>query len=363
MSLAPLSKASWSGGSATPAPGPRGGGFRRLFPTLGLAGLLLLAARSAGFAQPAYLPGHAYFGAANYIEYLAGDMPLIISVPHGGTLRPDSVPDRKEGEFTPDAHTEELARALHQVFHDRFGHFPHVIICRLQRHKIDCNRDQEEGAGDNPTARQAWQDFHKFVAAAHRAVEAGAGRGLYIDLHGQSHAIKRVELGYCLNEYQLANSDRALNQPEFVTNSTLRCLAQRSPLPFATLLRGTNSLGALLAEAGYPAVPSPAMPDPGQGNEYFGGGYNVRRYSSLGGGGGIDGLQLEANYVGARDTPENRTNFCRALARALEVYFTAHYQWNLTSGTASSSAATASSAPPHQAARAPRPIVEKSSPP
>lgn len=32
-----------------------------------------------------------------YIEYRPGNLNLIISVPHGGTLRPDSIPDRDAG--------------------------------------------------------------------------------------------------------------------------------------------------------------------------------------------------------------------------------------------------------------------------
>ena len=62
-------------------------------------------------------------------------MPLIISVPHGGTLKPADIPDRKDGEFVSDAHTEELARAVQQVIHNCFGHWPHVVICRLERRK------------------------------------------------------------------------------------------------------------------------------------------------------------------------------------------------------------------------------------
>ena len=162
---------------------------------------------------------------------------------------------------------------------------------------------------------------------------ARTGKGFYIDLHGQSNPTKRVELGYCLTESQLTNSDSVLNQPAYARGSTIRALAQRTSLPFSDLLRGTNSLGALLAARGYPAVPSPAMPNPGPGNYYFGGGYNVRRHSSANGS-AIDGLQMEVNYAGVRDTAINRTNFSLALAQVLELFFKDHYRLDLKTGAA-----------------------------
>jgi hypothetical protein len=295
--------------------------------------LVLVITLSRGLAQTAYEPGKSYFGRSNYVEYIAGDMPLIFSAPHGGALKPAEIPDRKNGEFVSDANTEELARAVQQVFHNCFGHYPHVVICRLERRKVDCNRDLEEGAGADPGARQAWHDYQRFIETARNKVLASAGRGFYIDLHGQSNPIKRVELGYCLTDSQLTNADTVLNQPAYAGGSTLRALAQRTRLPFSELLRGTNSFGALLAAKGYPAVPSPAMPNPGPGNCYFDGGYNVRRHSSANGG-AIDGLQMEVNYAGVRDSAINRTNFSLALSQVLDSFFRNHYRLDLRTGAA-----------------------------
>ena len=301
--------------------------------------VLLLAVFLAGFrslAETAYEPGKSYFGRSNYVVYIAGDMPLIISAPHGGILKPAALPDRKAGEFTHDDHVEEMARTLQQVLHQCFGHYPHIIICRVERRKVDCNREIEAGAGDQPGARQAWTDFQRFIAIARSTVLATTGKGFYIDLHGQSHTIKRAELGYCLTGSQLTNADRVLNAPAYANRSSIRNLAQRTGRPLAELLRGTNSFGALLAAQGYPAVPSPTMPDPGRDNPYFDGGYNARHHSSANGG-AVDGLQMELNLKGVRDTAINRTNFSRALAQVLDAYFTAYYGFDLKTGAASGS--------------------------
>ena len=303
----------------------------RMLKGLTSACLVWLAAISSSLGQNHYQPGQSYFGRSNCIEYIAGDMPVIFSVPHGGTLKPADIPDRKGGEFISDAYTEELARTVQQVFHNSFGHYPHVVICRLERRKVDCNRDIEEGAGHNPGARQAWYDYQRFIETARSNVLASTGKGFYIDLHGQSNPIKRVELGYCLTDSQLTNADSVLNQPAYAGCSTIRALAQRTRLPFSELLRGTNSFGAMLAAKGYPAVPSPAMPNPGPGNSYFDGGYNVRRHSSANGS-AIDGLQMEVNYAGVRDTAINRTNFSLALAQVLDSFFRNHYRFDLRTG-------------------------------
>ncbi|MGB8168224.1 MAG: hypothetical protein WCF18_12075, partial [Chthoniobacteraceae bacterium] len=65
---------------------------RQLF-FLILSGLLLAGRNDAA----EFTPGKSYFGQDNYIEYIAGDLPLIISSPHGGREKPDEFPDRAKG--------------------------------------------------------------------------------------------------------------------------------------------------------------------------------------------------------------------------------------------------------------------------
>src|SRR4051812_25103680 len=84
-------------------------------------------------AEEGRQPGQSYFGRNRYIEYLAGDLPVIISAPHGGRERPEELPDREQGTFAFDTNTQELARAVADELHARTGHWPHVILCRLHR--------------------------------------------------------------------------------------------------------------------------------------------------------------------------------------------------------------------------------------
>src|SRR5262245_52259457 len=44
----------------------------------------------------AYVAGQSYLGTNAYVEYLAGNAPVILTAPHGGSLAPSSIPDRTD---------------------------------------------------------------------------------------------------------------------------------------------------------------------------------------------------------------------------------------------------------------------------
>src|SRR5262245_851973 len=141
--------------------------LRRLRPNSGYcaAGLLsLLFVASAcdsstePGATPNYIAGHSYFGVGNYIEYVAGNSPVILTAPHVGSILPATIPDRTAascgGEATTvtDGNTRELVLAMQQKFFERFGKYPHVIIANLSRRKLDPNRLLVEAACGNAAA-------------------------------------------------------------------------------------------------------------------------------------------------------------------------------------------------------------------
>ena len=148
---------------------------------------------------PSYVPGTTYFGRSNYTEYVAGNLPLIISAPHGGDLTPSELPNRTNtSTYTvttdPDLWTANLARAIRTACSNRYGRYPHVIICDVDRSKVDCNREIIEGAQDNTNTQTVWREFHAFIGKAREQVSNNYGRGLYIDLHGHGHTIQRNEI-------------------------------------------------------------------------------------------------------------------------------------------------------------------------
>ena len=227
-------------------------------------------------APPRFIPGQSYFGVDNHIEYLAGDLPFILSAPHGGRERPEGIPDRKEGTFAFDVGTQELARAIAAEMHKQTGHWPHIIICRITRRKIDCNREIVEACAGNTDAEAIWQDWHRFIGAARDRVIRDFGRGLYIDLHGHGHKVAQLEMGYLHSAAEYDVSDEALGASNNTAKSSLQALVALNRRPYAELIRGDYALGTLLMDRGFPATPSKQRPTPTA--PYFSGGYNTIRY-------------------------------------------------------------------------------------
>ncbi|MBI3881022.1 MAG: hypothetical protein HY301_13305 [Verrucomicrobia bacterium] len=270
-------------------------------------------------AAETFTPGRTYFGRSNYIEYLAGDLPFVLSAPHGGREKPAELPDREKGTFAFDTNTQELARAIRDEFIARSGHYPHIIISRVQRRKLDCNREIVEAAAGHKLAEQSWNEYHAFIDAAQKSVVAKYGKGFFIDLHGHGHKDARLELGLGHNADVYAKPDAELNKPDIYEQSTLRLIARTGKISYTALLRGPTSFGALMEKQGFPATPSPGKPVPG--TPYFNGGYTARRHSAVE---NFAGLQIESNSKGVRDTEANRKKFATALFNTLKTYLDAH---------------------------------------
>ena len=306
---------------------------RRAACALLLGAAALPALRAATPARPdtpaapaAKTPGTAYFGTARYIEYVAGDLPIVLTSPHGGRLRPAAVADRKEGVTDMDANSQELARALAAAFHARTGAHVHLVASHLHRSKLDPNREIKEAAQGEPAAELAWREFHVSISGALAAAVARHGFAFLVDIHGHSHPIARLELGYALSSPQLNVTDTAFDRSGVIAVSTFRDLHTRRGGSAATLLRGAHSLGALFAAQGYDAVPSPAMPDPGQ-HPYFSGSYIVRHHTAAPHAAAVSGLQIECHRIGVRDTEENRAKFARAAAEVLLTFLQENYAY------------------------------------
>jgi hypothetical protein len=271
-----------------------------------------------------YVPGQSYFSQNNYIEYIAGNAPVIFSASHGGALTPSDIATRTCGTNTTDLNTQELVRQMQVSFFNHTGRYPHVVINRLSRSKLDANRDLQEATCGDPTATISWMAWLGFLDVAKQAVTANGGKGWYMDMHGHRHAIQRLELGYNLSRANLNLPDAALDaSPAFEDSSTIRTISRDSSQSFSALLRGATSLGTMYTAEGFRSVPSVAEPSPGS-DPYFNGGYNVERYGCQDGG-TLCGVQIETNRAGVRDSAANRTRFADATARILEQYLATHW--------------------------------------
>jgi N-formylglutamate amidohydrolase len=275
--------------------------------------------------------GKTYLSANDYIEYRAGNLPIIITAPHGGRLEPASIPDRTCAACTTvmDANTQELASQLDTALRQTLGCVPHIIISRLHRKKLDPNREIVEAAGGNAQAEQGWQAFHQYVQAAKDSVLKKYGKGLLIDLHGHGHTIQRLELGYLLDDPDLRLADSALTTTTFLNRFSVKNMVKNNPNRFnlPQILRGVFSLGTLLENEGYPSVPSMQQPFPKLGEDYFNGGYITSRHGSRDST-ALDAIQIECNLTGVRDNYTNRRSFSLKLASVIKQYLGKHYFTN-----------------------------------
>ncbi len=266
----------------------------------------------------------AHFGTDRYLEYRPGDLPLVLTSPHGGSLTPDSIPDRKEGVTSKDMFTQELTIALSDALFAATGQRPHVIMSHLHRRKLDPNREIKEAAAGQPAAERAWREFHDFIRTANTAAVSRHGFAFLVDMHGHAHPIARIEVGYTLNSAQLNRDDRAFDAGNLIAVSSLRDLHARVGGSAADLIRGPRSLGTLLAERGYRAVPSRAEPRP-ENHPYFAGGYIVQVHTRAADTPKVDGVQFEHPRDGIRDTAAHRTRYAAAAAEVLLVFLRERY--------------------------------------
>jgi hypothetical protein len=301
-------------------------GFRSVATAIPLTGLLLASIAYSPAQTPhgdssasesiagSVAPGQSIFGKNGYVEYVVGNLPVVISVPHGGYLRPATIPDRTFGTAGhQDTKTQELAREIIDIFRETKGKVPHVIINRLHRDKLDANRELFDAAQDDPIATSTWQEFHDFIDSAQHAVDKESARSLYVDLHGHRHSWQIVELGYLLVSNQLMMSDRQLDSLAAQPVTSFGQLSSHAGWSPSRLIRGDLSFGMLLQKNGIESVPSPGIPHP-DGNPYFSGGYNLEQHSAFSGRKAW-GIQVELP-TGIREDDARRHAFAVAFVRS-----------------------------------------------
>lgn len=256
----------------------------------------------------------------SWLNIVEGNMPLVISAPHGGTIKPDSIKDRTCGTGVKDDNTVELSFEIERAFaeHDKK---PYLVVARVARTKIDLNRDLEQASCGNAEVAYTWGQYHKAIEAAIDEAIETFGYALYIDLHGQSHPVRRLELGYLLKTPALKanyNGTDAAQNSEPKT-SVQNLINNSENLTIKAMLTGENAFGTIMEKSGFPAVPSLNDPYPKEYEAYFTGGYNTRRYTSPDYP-KVFGMQIEANFHGVRNSPENRAKFADAFARSMDEY-------------------------------------------
>ncbi len=240
-----------------------------------------------------FVSGKSYWGKNHFIEFIPGDIPIIFSTPHGGTMMPEYISNRTFGVSKKDMGTQELTKYMVEAFIQRTGKRPYVILNNLHRKKMDPNREIHEAAQENIVAESAWKEYHSFIDTAKQLITQRFGKGFYMDVHGHGHKNQQVEIGYCLNSEALGETDETLNEFPYCEMTSLVNLLKISRYTHSQLLRDTASFGAFLEKYSIRATPSPRIPYP-HDEKFFGGGYSTQRHTADVAS-PIFGLQLETN--------------------------------------------------------------------
>jgi len=305
----------------------------RLTPGLGVILVILLAIPLAGGPSGAAstLAGvptpEGETAGPDWVETLDGNLPIILSVPHGGELRPNGIPDREDAILLNDPGSLQFTRDLAQALSDLTGRQPYLVINHLARSKLDPNRSLGLGAQGDPSASAAWEAYHDALVRAERMATQECGWGAYFDVHSNGRPEPRVEFGYGLSVDDFDRSDKALDNRQYVLRSNIRSLGTWATEDFSQILRGSGSLGGLLEAHGYSVAPSPQNPVPQR--DYFDGGLSVALHGSRSGG-SIDSVQIEVPFAQLEEP--RRPVLARLLAEAIVTWMDRAYGFDLGSG-------------------------------
>lgn len=262
----------------------------------------------------------------NHIRYYEGDIPLILSTPHGGEVTPNDINDRSSGVFDWDDYTLELTEDIINEFYTQTGKTPYVVIGEISRKKVDLNR-QRDVAYEDEKAKVIYDEFHHLIQKSEKEIDEKFAKGLYIDIHGQSHPKGYTEFGYLLFNDMLKLEDTHLEDHQ--NQTSIRTLCKFSSESFLEQLKGPHSLGSLMCDEGYDSIPSMKIPYATDGN-YFEGAFDTIRYGSLQGG-NISGIQIEFPYENIRDTKEHRQKCASSFVKSIIKFMDVHFEISLRS--------------------------------
>jgi hypothetical protein len=261
----------------------------------------------------------------DYTIFKTGNIPLLIIAPHGGDLKPQWLDDRncENSKIVQDRYTLEIALQIEQEL-NTLGFQPFLVLSKMHRIKIDLNRSLETALCKDKSAMPLWMVFHNQIDIFQNEISSSYGRGLIIDLHGQSHPEERIELGYLLNGSMLRDLEQ--NATDYSNQVSIKNLISNHPnqTSFQQLLVGENSLGTLLSEQDFAAVPSQSDQAPLESQLFFSGGHNTINYGSRDSG-TIDAIQVELNRAGLRAESDDRQRFANVFSNIIIDYLTVHY--------------------------------------
>ena len=272
-----------------------------------------------------YIAGDRLSDAEQWVQVIKGDIPLVISVPHGGRFHDSAIPDRAcsdEGRVIKgmDLNTKEIVLSIEEIFVQKYNKRPYIVISNISRRKVDQNREIELATCGHPQAIKAWNSYHDAIDAVLKYANKEHGDLFFVDVHGHGHEVKRGELGYNINASYLRKIYFDGTNDSIAQHSSLgNYLHKEGKEKLFSLLYGEKAFGTILTKNGYPSTPSLQDPHPKEGEPFFSGGYITRKYTSTAYP-YVIGVQIELPLIHVRDTDANLKQYADSFARSYFDY-------------------------------------------
>jgi N-formylglutamate amidohydrolase len=234
--------------------------------------LLFRCAAACGVFLAAVLAPAAAL-ASDLVHVQAGDLPIILTAPHGG--RGDvpgceaRTPVGSRFVTSVDLNTDILALGIADGLRRLTGHEPYVVTAKFHRRYIDANRRPDEAYG-SPACQAVYDAYHAAVRGFVDVARAKFGHAMLFDVHGQAA------------------------YPDSILRGTRHGAAVKSLLARAgaSAVTGPDSVFGRFAAMGYRIAPSNDLPPDTRETPRYTGGYTVALYGAAHAQ-GIDAMQLE----------------------------------------------------------------------
>ena len=130
----------------------------------------------------------------DYIHKQIGNIPILLSAPHGGEYKPKQIKDRTGEGFkvSSDDNTKEILLETGKQLEKIWG-IPNYVYSNLHRSKLDFNRSILEATDTNKLLVSLYNSYHDFIKKSSLKYKS---KLLVIDIHGHTHPENMIELGY-----------------------------------------------------------------------------------------------------------------------------------------------------------------------
>ena len=127
-----------------------------------------------------------------YVKWLEGNIPIILSCPHGGYSRPENIPiyNARNG----DPKTLEITEELVLECHETSGHnvIPSVVASRIHPSRIDMNRPVMYA---EPEAMRIYRKYHTKMEEIISNLKNKYEKVMILDIHGMKDTEEDIILG------------------------------------------------------------------------------------------------------------------------------------------------------------------------